>query len=298
MLKMTQRVESADNSVKYSFINENNQSVEAMYFTLPFQSTKDYSYSICISSQAGCAVNCSFCATGKGGFFSHLTSDEMHHQITLIQEDIIARGLQDRTSRFHISFMGMGEPLLNYAHVTQLCGLLQKNYPYLNKISLSTVGIIPKITMLSKNSDINIDLFVSIHSPYDEQRTSMIPINKKYPLASLMDACRQYAKTKNTFVNASYLLIHEFNDSEQHAIDFCKLLDPRYFRVQILMYNKINHSNYQRPLDASVNQFKNIVDSYHLQNMVIASKGQDINGGCGQLVAKEKILMHNIVSEF
>ena len=289
MLRIIHRRESIDGSVKYVFLNEcENTKFETLYFRLPFQTTEGYSYTICISSQAGCALKCAFCATGAGGFKSQLTPDDMHEQIKLVREDLIEKKIHDPSDRFQVALMGMGEPLLNYNNVIECCKFLKTSYPNLNKISLSTVGIVPQILMLANNNEIDIDLFVSIHSPYNEQRSSIIPVNKKYPLQLLLNSCKEYAMKKNTFVNASYMLISGVNDSIKHAEDFCNLLSPKeFFRVQILLYNQVDSNSYERPLIETAERFKEITEKNHLNTMIIVSKARDIYGGCGQLETRE-----------
>jgi 23S rRNA (adenine2503-C2)-methyltransferase len=282
--KITWRKASQDGSIKYSLENDQQLQFEAIYFRLPFQTTKGYCYTICISSQAGCALNCSFCATGDGGLFGNLSSDDMLGQVNAIRQELITKKIHQASDHFQVALMGMGEPLMNYNHVTDFCILARKSYPSLNKISLSTVGIIPRIQQLSSRNDLHIDLFVSIHSPYDAQRDKIIPINRKYPLDQLIKTCYAYAKAKNSFVNASYMIIGGINDSDQHAIDFCHMLDPKYFRIQVLLYNEGSSSPYKKPSVSSAENFKKIAESYGFETMIILSKGQDINGGCGQLL--------------
>jgi 23S rRNA (adenine2503-C2)-methyltransferase len=283
-LKITKRLQSNDGSVKYTFSNNQNLEYEAVYFQLPFQTTKDYRYTICISSQAGCALNCSFCATGEGGFFGNLSAEEMFAQVDIVRDDLIRLALHSELDNFQIAFMAMGEPLINYNNVVKFCSSAKEYYNSLNKISLSTVGIVPRMSQLASEKNVDIDLFVSVHSPYESQRDQIIPINKKYPLDLLIKTCHEYAAAKNTFVNASYLLMGGFNDSDQHAIDFCNMLDPKLFRIQILLYNEGYGSAYKRPLVSTAQKFKAIAENYNFETMVILSKGQDINAGCGQLV--------------
>ncbi len=288
MLTMIDYVESKDGTLKYAFSNPAGAEFEAVFFKLPFQTTPRYSYTICVSTQAGCALQCRFCATGLNGFTANLSADEITEQIQLIRTDLIKQNKINDQDHFHIALMGMGEPMLNYENVMIFYEKVQNTYPTLNKMSVSTVGIIPNILKLANDPNHDLDLFVSVHSPYDTERLKIMPISKKYPLSQLMDACKIFAQKRQTFVNLSYLLIRDFNDSEQHAIDFMKLITPPHlFRVQLLLYNPIPELVYQRPLQKKVDQFRDILLKNNIEVMVVKSKGRDTDSGCGQLVRKK-----------
>ncbi len=278
---------SEDGTIKYAFKNKRGHEFEAVFFKLPFKTTKDYVYTICVSSQAGCALNCSFCATGLNGFQSNLEAEEISEQIGMVRRDLISKKNIDEQDNFQIALMGMGEPMLNYDNVMAFYWAARRSYQNLNKVSISTVGIVPEILKLAHDDKHSLDLFVSIHSPYNDQRMRIIPVAKKYPLIQLIDSCKVYALKKNTFVNLSYLLIRDFNDSQQHAIDFIKLITPSHlFRVQLLLYNNIDELSYKRPLQEKVEQFKEIIENNNIEVMVVESRGRDTNAGCGQLVRK------------
>ncbi len=288
MLSILNRVESKDGTVKFSFSNAKGAEFESVFFELPFKTTENYVYTICVSSQAGCALNCRFCATGLNGFSANLETNEMCEQVEMVRLDLLKQSRITEKDRFHIALMGMGEPMLNYDNVMNFYGAVCRNYPNLNKVSVSTVGIIPKILKLANDSSHALDLFVSIHSPYNEQRSSLIPISKKYPLSQLIESCKIFALQKNTFVNLSYLLINNFNDSEQHALDFIKLITPTHlFRVQLLLYNKIDDLSYRRPTQQKIEKFKDLVSQNNIEVMIVKSRGRDMNSGCGQLVRKK-----------
>lgn len=289
MLKIIERLPSNDNSVKYAFKDKDNNKFESIYFRLPPWKGVPYKiYHMCISSQAGCAMGCKFCATAYGGFFANLTPEEMMSEIDLMREDLIKNGLETDSTGFNIVLMGMGEPLMNYDNVIEFCYQARERFPTLNKIAISTVGLSDRIYELTELPlNLQMKLFISVHSPYNSERMQIMPITKKYSIESVMEACKSFAKRTNTLVKATYLLLKDFNDTEKHARDFAKLLDPRYFEAQIQLYNVTPGIPYQRVSDETGYTFKNIVEAESgVDTIIQISKGQDIDGGCGQLIKK------------
>ncbi|MCF7798845.1 radical SAM protein [Candidatus Woesearchaeota archaeon] len=287
MMQIVTTKESVDKSIKYIFSNEEGIKVESIYFTYIGQRKHKpiEINTLCISSQAGCQMDCSFCATGKGGFFANLTAEDMLQQITSINKDLASRNKPEATS---YAIMGMGEPLMNFEEICKFYKDVKKTKPYIDPISISTVGITPKIKELADNKEVNFKLFVSIHSPFDEERNKLIPINKKYHLKKLIETCEYYAKQKNERVEMSYMLIKGFNDTKKHAEEFAKLLNPDYFDVQILLFNSIKNSTYQRPSEEDAIQFNEIIKKYGIVSNVQISKGVDVDGGCGQFIQDNK----------
>ncbi len=246
MIKIIERVPSTDGSIKYAFNDKNGNKFESIYFRLPPWKGVPYEiYHICISSQAGCAMGCKFCATAYGGFFADLTPQEMLEEITLIRDDIILNKLESETVGFNIVLMGMGEPLMNYDNVVQFCYQAREKFTHLNKIAISTVGLSDRIYELADLPlTLNMKLFISIHSPYNNERVQIMPITKKYPIESVIDACKAFAEKTGTLVKATYLLLKDINDTEQHAKDFAKLLDPRYFEARNCLTPAISRPKY------------------------------------------------------
>lgn len=289
MLEIIEKVESQDGSVKYAFASSRGHKFEAIYYKLASVKSPTYSFSICISSQAGCAMGCTFCATGHGGFFANLLSDEMLAQVNIVCENVIQAGKEKKDAHFNIVVMGMGEPLMNYENLVDFLHLATKSLPYLDRISISTIGIVPKILALAAVPNVNKKLFVSIHSPYEVERTRIMPITKKYSLKSVLDACREYAIKTKTTVITSYLLLKDINDSEQHARDFASLLDPNFFEAQFLLYNVTPGISYGRPTNETAQRFREIVAARGINTDIQISRGRDVNGGCGQLIKEVKV---------
>jgi 23S rRNA (adenine2503-C2)-methyltransferase len=289
MLKMIERVFSSDGSVKYAFNNVGGNKFESIYFRLPPWNGNPYKiYHMCISSQAGCAMGCKFCATAYGGFFNDLTPEDMMDEIELVRNDLIQNDLESENTEFNIVLMGMGEPLMNYENVINFCYKAREKFAFLNKIAISTVGLSNRIDELAELPlSLKMKLFISVHSPYNNERVQIMPITKKYPIESVIDACIKFAKNTNTLVKATYLLLKDINDTEKHAKDFAKLLDPRYFEAQIQLYNITPGIPYQRVSDEIGYKFRDIVAAESgVDTIIQISKGRDVDGGCGQLIKK------------
>lgn len=282
MISVLEKLHSSDGSTKYIFQDQNNRKFEAIYFTLLKEDKK--LHFICVSPQVGCAMGCNFCATGYGGFFENLTAEKMLLEVDIIRDDCLSRENSSPHS-FNIAVMGMGEPLMNYDNVLQFCHRSRMKYTGLDKIFISTVGITPKILQLAEvESGLNLKLYVSLNSPYNEERIKLMPVAKKFNLPSLISACRYYAEKTESLVKASYLLLKGINDSDQHAHDLATLLDPTHFEAQLLLYNATPDLPYERVSEEDAYRFAQILLDSGIETVVKPSKGQDIGGGCGQLV--------------
>lgn len=289
MIKMVERVKSIDGSTKYLFndgINEKGN-FEALYF-YPIDEVKKSS--ICISTQIGCAVGCAFCATGKLGLSRNLKSSEMIDAITKILEEEKKDG-EDINNFDTVALMGMGEPLHNYDEIRKFYHEAVEKFS-VRHISLSTSGVTDKIMKLA-DDDTNFNLCVSLHSPYNNERTELIPINKRYPLEDVIKACEYYYHKKqkdslNLKIKASYLLLKDFNDSDEHIAELVKILDKDVFKVQILLYNENDKLPFKRPSIEKAKYFEKKLNENGLETKISISKGQDIAGACGQMAGKMK----------
>ena len=287
MIKIVERVKSVDGSSKYLFndgISEKGN-FEALYF-YPVDDVKKSS--ICISTQIGCAVGCAFCATGKLGLSRNLKSSEMIEAITLILEE--EKNDDEDINNFDtIALMGMGEPLHNYDEIRKFYHDAMDTFS-VRHISISTSGVTDKLIKLA-DDDTNFNLCVSLHSPYNEERTKLIPINKRYPLEDVIKACEYYYNKKqkdslNLKIKASYLLLKDFNDSDEHIEELVKILDKDVFKVQILLYNENDKLPFKRPSIEKAKYFEKRLNEYGLETKISISKGQDIAGACGQMAGK------------
>lgn len=271
---------SEDGSIKYGFNTSDGRSVESIYF--PYTGLLDRKHTeatvLCLSSQVGCPIGCEFCATGKIPNSRNLTLNEIEGQYSFVRKDIQNRGLGHIDS---LAMMGMGEPLLNMDNVLEFASRMA-NIDEIKRFSISTVGLTPKIAKLSK-SNINIKLYLSVHTPFDNERTEMIPVNKAYPIKEVVSESVLFAKEKGNTVVANYILIKDVNDSERHAVGLAKLLDPEYFDVQLNLWNHVSGIQFEEADVSRIKVFKDILEkSGHVVDVQL-SKGTDVSGGCGQL---------------
>ncbi|MBD5391615.1 radical SAM protein [bacterium] len=290
-MRIVERLVSLDGSIKYIFQNYKGYYCEAIYYRLPPKNNAPYErYHICISSQFGCKMRCSFCDTGNLGFCHNLSCNEMLEEINLVRQDIIQSGTEKSSTKYSAVIMGMGEPLNNIENITNFCSILTAKDPKLETIPISSVGIVPQIPRIAQtqNKLKNIKFFISLHSPYDEQRSQIMPTNKRYNISSLLSACRQYHLDTNTKVTLSYMLMEGVNDTDKHMRDLTKLITPEHFKVQILLYNSTTNSKFVRPAIETANLFNEYMNKNGISSIIRVSQGQDINGGCGQLIALQK----------
>ncbi len=265
-------VSKIDGTVKYLFEFFDGNRVESVLMRYK------YGISICVSTQAGCNMGCKFCASTKLGKARDLTAGEILGQIYKAQNDC-----GERIS--HVVLMGMGEPLDNFENVVRFLNMVSDpdglNISGRN-ISLSTCGIVPKIFELSE-LDFKLTLSVSLHAPTDELRSSMMPINKKYPISALMDACRSYTKTTGRRISFEYTLIKGVNDSKEQAEKLCSLLKGMLCHVNLIPVNSIKDSEYEKSEKQSIEAFRSYIESKGISATVRRKLGDDINAACGQL---------------
>jgi 23S rRNA (adenine2503-C2)-methyltransferase len=245
-------------------------------------------YTLCISTQVGCAQGCAFCLTASGGFVRHLSSGEIVSQIIDIRKDLKIRNEDKKIT--NIVLMGMGEPLANYENVIQALDVITDPDCGLNiisrRVTLSTAGIIPKINELGRNSDIN--LAISLNATDNTTRSRLMPINRKYPLEQLLEACQQYPLPRRKKITFEYILIKDVNDSEQDALRLIELLRPIRSKVNLIPFNEHAASNFRRPDEARIQRFLQILLQQNMTAIIRKSKGQDISAACGQLRVDKK----------
>ena len=239
---------------------------------------------LCVSSQAGCALQCSFCATGAQGFDQDLTSDEIIGQLWLanFNED-------NSKSITNVVFMGMGEPLLNYEAVIESAKIMKHQNSYglsKKRITISTSGIAPKINKLSE--DIDVSLAISLHAPDDKLRDQIVPINKKYPINSLMQACKDYLNNFESKKNITmeYIMIDGVNDSMNHAKKLAALLSNISCKINLIPFNSFKGSDYKRSKNSSMKSFKNYLMSKGFITTLRVTRGDGVDAACGQLVGE------------
>ncbi len=256
---------------------------------------------LCISSQAGCALQCTFCATGAQGFETNLTSDEIIGQVWL------ANFYQnDEPPITNVVFMGMGEPLLNFDPVIESAKIMKEQLAYglsRKRITISTSGITPQIDRLY--DEIDVSLAISLHAPTNELRDVIVPINKKYPISNLISSCNNYIKSYKgkRSITIEYILIDGVNDSEELAKKLAKLLSNISCKINLIPFNPFDGSNYKRSKKKTIENFKKILMEKGFITTLRVTRGDAIDGACGQLVGKlsksikgKKFISHKLIS--
>jgi len=242
---------------------------------------------LCVSSQAGCSLDCSFCATGKQGFNSNLTVAEIIGQLWWANKKL--GGFIGVTERpvSNVVMMGMGEPLLNFDHVMEAISLMMEDCAYglsKRKVTISTSGVVPAIDKLKDHTDASIA--VSLHAPNDALRSEIVPINKKYPIAMLLESVQGYMNSLNDkrLPVIEYTLIAGVNDHRQHARELAVLLKDFPCKINIIPFNPFELSDYRRPSSTSITNFRQILQQAGYTVTVRTTRADDIGAACGQLV--------------
>jgi 23S rRNA (adenine2503-C2)-methyltransferase len=275
---------SADGSIRYLFALENDEArpaqVEAVF--MPFESRQ----TICISTQAGCAVDCHFCLTAQLGLIRNLTAGEIVGQVLVA----LAENATRLTPQTNVVLMGQGEPLLNYEPTMAAVRILldAKGVGLApRKVTLSTSGIVPGIDRLSSES-VRPKLAISLNASTDEQRDAIMPINRKYPLAALLDACRRYRLGPREHMTFEYVLLGGVNDAPDDARRVVRLLDGIRAKVNLIPWNP-GALPYRPPTPESLEEFQRILTEKNVFSFVRYSRGQDVFAACGQLASIESL---------
>jgi 23S rRNA (adenine2503-C2)-methyltransferase len=241
------------------------------------------SMTFCISTQVGCAMSCGFCLTGKMGLVRNLTAGEIAGQVRVLAT---ATGLLDFP--FNIVLMGMGEPLHNYDNTMKALRMLHSEHGLAvspRRVTLSTVGIVPGLERLAREP-LMPNLAVSLHATTDEQRTKLVPPNRKYPLSQILEACRRFPLKKRNRITFEYVLLDGVNDTPDDARRLVRLLSGIKAKVNLIPLNPAPGIDFDRPSDARVDRFAQILADRHITVSVRKSRGQDIRAACGQLIVE------------
>ena len=243
------------------------------------------SQTFCISTQVGCAMKCAFCLTGKMGIDRNLTAGEIAGQVR-----VLARELQMLDVRFNIVLMGMGEPLHNYEATMKALRILNDEHGLAiaaRRITLSTVGVLPALERLATEA-VMPNLAISLHSTTEDQRDMLVPINRKYGLKDLLDACRRFPVKRRERITFEYVMLNEVNDTPEDARRLVKLLHGIRGKVNLLPLNEAAGIPFDRPSDTRVNQFARILADHGITVSVRKSRGRDIRAACGQLITESQ----------
>jgi 23S rRNA (adenine2503-C2)-methyltransferase len=274
---VAERVEvSADGTEKYLFRLEDGETVESVLIPDGDRRT------LCVSSQVGCALACSFCATGAMGFRRDMTSAEIVHQVCFAAGRLSGRG--ERLT--NVVFMGMGEPLRNVQEVSRAIGILLSQHGFGlsgKRVTVSTAGIIPE--MLAMAEVVPVSFAVSINASRDGQRSLLMPVNRRYPLKDLVAAMKRIPLQSGRKVTAEYVLLEGVNDSPEDARELVRLFRGGRIKVNLIPYNPLEGAPYRAPAPETVERFREILLGAGIQAITRERRGADIRAACGQLRA-------------
>jgi len=244
---------------------------------------------LCISSQVGCSLNCSFCSTGKQGFNRNLTAAEVIGQVYIAIKSFGPMDPNGERQVTNVVLMGMGEPLMNFDNVVDATQLMMDDNAYglsKRRVTLSTAGVVPALDKLREVSDVS--LAISLHAPNDELRDVLVPINRRYPINELIDACNRYLEglSDKRVVTIEYTMMAGVNDQPHQARELVKVLRRLPCKLNLIPFNPFPNSGYERPSDAAIQAFKQIMVTSNIITTVRRTRGDEIDAACGQLVGQ------------
>jgi len=274
---------SKDGTQKWLMKIPGGSSIETVYIPEGDRGT------LCVSSQIGCALDCSFCSTGKQGFNRDLSAAEIIGQVYVAAKSFDKPGEKRERKITNVVMMGMGEPLLNFDNVVDAMDLMMNDHSYgisKRRVTLSTSGVVPNLYKLAEVSDVS--LAVSLHAPNDALRDQLVPINKKYPIKQLLEACDHYMGSlpDRRKLTVEYTMMDHVNDEMEHAEQLAKLLKNTPCKINLIPFNPFPNSGYARPSNNRVYKFR---DYLHNQGYIVtirSTRGDDIDAACGQLVGQ------------
>ncbi len=269
---------SKDGTRKFLFALEDKKQVEAVY--LPYKGTRT---SVCLSTQAGCSMGCSFCATAKLPLGRNLSCGEIINQLLTIEKKVSRR-------ISNVVLMGMGEPLANYSNVLKAVSIINHSDGLdvaMRKITLSTCGLVKEIYRLAEEK-LQLTLAISLNAATDSLRDTLMPVNKKYPLSELMKACRHYASVTGRRVTFEYVMIDGVNDSRDQAIALAGLLKGFLSHVNLIPLNPVQSIRMKPASIGAIDMFKAILEIRTIPVSIRQERGKDIDAACGQLTGRNR----------
>lgn len=272
---------SQDGTRKWLLRMDQGQAIETVYIPEGERGT------LCVSSQVGCALDCSFCSTAKQGFNRNLTTAEIIGQLLIANR---ALGFTPGGERkiTNVVMMGMGEPLANYRSVVAALRIMLDDYAYAlskRRVTVSTSGLIPAMDRLAE--DVDVALAVSLHAPDDALRDELVPINRKYPIRELLAACRRYVqKRPHRHILFEYVMLDGVNDSERHAHELARLVGGLPCKVNLIPFNPFPGTEYRRSPQARIDRFRDVLLARHIITVTRRTRGDDIDAACGQLAGQ------------
>lgn len=277
--KIAEQIFSLDGVIKWVIDLGQNNHIETVYIPEKDRGT------LCISSQVGCSLACTFCSTGMQGFNRNLTTAEIIGQVVIAQQYLSGKG--KRIS--NVVFMGMGEPLLNEKAVYSACDLLLDDYAFglsRRKVTISTSGVVPALLRMADTTPVS--LAISLHAADDVLRDELVPINQKYPIEELMSACQKYltAGTQERHILFEYVMLEGVNDSIRQAKQLAKLLKGVSAKVNLIPFNPFPESQYKTSTRATIEAFQDVLFNSGIRTMTRRTRGEDVDAACGQLAGK------------
>ena len=279
--EVIKQLDSADGTRKFLIRVSGGNVVETVYIPEGDRGT------LCVSSQVGCSLDCSFCATGKQGFNRDLTAAEIIGQVWIAAKSFGQLAANGPRAVTNVVMMGMGEPLLNFDNVVDSMNLMMHDNAYgisKRRVTLSTSGVVPQLDRLSQFTDAC--LAISLHAPNDELRNELVPINRKYPIAMLLDSAQRYIAAmpdNHRKITIEYTLIDQVNDRPHHAHELAELLRDVPVKINLIPFNPFNLSNYKRVSNNALRKFQDILIEAGYIATVRTTRGDDIDAACGQL---------------
>ncbi len=278
--EISQKQVSQDGTIKYALLLEGGQEVETVWIPENGRAT------LCVSSQVGCALECTFCSTAQQGFNRNLSVSEIIGQVWRVANDIGATRIAGTRPITNIVMMGMGEPLLNMKNLIPALDTFLNDLGYglsKRRVTVSTSGVVPALQMLKDKIDCA--LAISVHAPDNELRDVLVPINKKYPLEEFLAASRNYidGSKANKQVTIEYVLLDHVNDSTEQAHALAKVLEGTPSKINLIPFNPYPGSPYKRPSNSRIDRFDKVLQSYGYTVITRRTRGEDIDAACGQL---------------
>lgn len=274
---------SADGTHKWLLRLESGQAIETVFIP------EDDRGTLCVSSQVGCALDCTFCSTARQGFNRNLSVAEIIGQLWVAKRTLQADPKGNRVIS-NIVMMGMGEPLLNFDNVVSALQLMMDDNAYglsKRRVTVSTSGVLPALDKLSETIDVT--LAVSLHAPNDELRNQLVPLNRKYPINELIDACRRFIDRKTTERNRitwEYVMLEGVNDHDEHAHQLARLLHGIPSKINLIPFNPFPETRYRRSSNNRIHRFRDILSAAGYTVITRKTRGDDIDAACGQLAGK------------
>ncbi len=282
--EVIQMWDSSDGTRKFLIRVGGDNAIETVYIP------DDERGTLCVSSQVGCSLDCSFCATGKQGFNRDLTASEIIGQVWQAAKSFGQFGEKAPRKITNVVMMGMGEPLLNFDNVVDSMNLMMNDFCYglsKRRVTLSTSGVVPQLDRLGDHTDAC--LAISLHAPNDELRNQLVPINKKYPIDQLLASATRYIKglpDNRRKITIEYTLIDQLNDRTEHAHELAELLKDVPVKINLIPFNPFSLSQYKRASNNAIRRFQTILIEAGFTTTVRTTRGEDIDAACGQLAGQ------------